>query len=250
MLRIDLIALALAGAMLAAPAAFGDKTAESANGGDGAPDTRLLENVYPGVDTDEIRPAQAPGLWEVNQGTAYGYITGDGRYMIQGDLIDLKSGESLTEARRNEARRELIDMVGADKTIAYPPDGGTEHVVYVFTDISCGYCRKLHRELGDYHAQGIELRYLFYPRSGPGSASFKEAESVWCADDRQAALTRAKAGGNVAPRQCKTPVMDHYLAGQQAGLRGTPMMVLADGTSINGYVPAASLAQRLDARSQ
>lgn len=238
MLRIDLFALALAGAMLAAPLAFGDKPAD-------APDTSMLENVYPGVNTDRIRPAPAPGLWEVSQGSAYGYVTADGRYMIQGDLIDLKTGESLTEARRNDARLELIDAIGAEQMIAFPPSGETEHVVYVFTDIDCGYCRKMHRELEDYHARGIEIRYLFYPRSGPGSSSFQAAESVWCADDRQDALTRAKNGANVPPRQCTTPIMEHYLAGQQSGLRGTPMIVLANGTSINGYVPANALVQRI-----
>ena len=119
--------------------------------------------------------------------------------------------------------------------------------MYIFTDVDCGYCRKLHRELDDYLAKGIAIHYLFYPRSGPGSASFKTAESVWCADDRQAAQTRAKANQSVEPKQCDNPIMAQYMAGQQVGLRGTPMILLADGTAINGYMPAARLEERLKA---
>ncbi|MBB86454.1 MAG: disulfide bond formation protein DsbC [Xanthomonadales bacterium] len=214
---------------------------------DGAPSVELLTAVYPSLDPETLRETAASGLWEVNQGTAYGYLTPDGRYLIQGDLVDLQTGESLTEQRRNESRKSVVDQFDADQMISFAPKGETKHDLYIFTDVDCGYCRKLHRELDDYLAKGIAIHYLFYPRSGPGSASFKTAESVWCADDRQAALTRAKANQSVEPKQCDNPIMAQYMAGQQVGLRGTPMILLADGTVINGYMPAARLEERLKA---
>ena len=215
-------------------------------------DTSLLYKMYPGTQSGELRKSPAPGLWEVNQGSAYGYVTGDGRYIVQGDLIDLKTGESITEARRDDARRELLADIGQQNMIVFSPPAGMprKHIVNVFTDTSCGYCRKMHQEMADYHAEGIEIRYLFYPRRGPGSEPFKEAESVWCANDRNAAMTAAKARRPVPEKSCPNPVMQHYVAGQQAGLRGTPMLVLEDGTSISGYVPAAALAQRIVAKGQ
>lgn len=217
-------------------------------GGEAGLDTTLLYQTYPGTRSGEVRAAPS-GLWEVNQGDAYGYVTSDGRYMIQGDLIDLKTGESLTEARRDDARRSLMADIGRDNMIVFAPPAGTptRHVVNIFTDTTCGYCRKLHQEMADYHAEGIEVRYLFYPRRGPGSDPFKTAESVWCADDRNAAMTAAKANRAVPPRSCSNPIMEHYIAGQRAGLRGTPMMVLEDGSSISGYLPAKALAQRIAA---
>ncbi len=214
---------------------------------EGAPDVELLTQIYPGLDIENMRQTEA-GLWEVSQGTAYGYLTGDGRYLVQGDLVDLQSGESLTENRRNESRKQVIDQIGEGQMVTFAPEGETKHVIYVFTDVDCGYCRKLHRELDDYLSRGIEVRYLFYPRSGPGTASFKTAESVWCADDRQTALTRAKANQSITPKQCDNPIMTHYVAGQQVGLRGTPLILLADGTSISGYMPAEPLEQRILAK--
>jgi len=217
----------------------------SAETPDGAPDLGLLTAVYPGLDTDTLRDTGAGGLWEVNQGTAYGYLTPDGRYLIQGDLVDLETGQSLTELRRNESRLEVINQFGEGQMITFAPEGETRHEMYVFTDVDCGYCRKLHRELDDYLSKGIAIHYLFYPRSGPGSASFKTAESVWCADDRQAALTRAKANQSIEPKQCDNPIMAQYIAGQEVGLRGTPLILLADGTAINGYMPADRVEQRM-----
>lgn len=217
--------------------------------GDGSElDTSMLYEMYPGTRSGELRQSPS-GLWEVNQGDAFGYVTSDGRYMIQGDLIDLKTGESLTEARRDDVRRSLLADIGPQNMIVFPPPKGTptKHVVNVFTDTTCGYCRKMHQEMADYHAQGIEVRYLFYPRRGPGSEPFKTAESVWCADNRNAAMTAAKANRPVPPKSCANPVMQHYIAGQRSGLRGTPMMVLEDGTSISGYLPAKALAQRIAA---
>ena len=61
--------------------------------------------------------------------------------------------------------------------------------VSVFTDIDCVFCRRLHNELDEYLAAGIEVRYLLYPRNGPTSPSWAKAEDVWCADDRNEALT-------------------------------------------------------------
>ena len=215
-------------------------------GNSGELDTSLLFEMYPGTRNGELRESPA-GLWEVNQGDAFGYVTSDGRYMIQGDLIDLKTGESLTEARRDDARRSLLADIGPQNMIVFSPPAGTptKHVVNVFTDASCGYCRKLHMEMDQYHAEGIEVRYLFYPRRGPGSEPFKVAESVWCADDRNAAMTAAKSNRKVPSKSCSNPIMQHYVAGQRAGLRGTPMMVLEDGSSISGYLPAKALAQRI-----
>jgi thiol:disulfide interchange protein DsbC len=116
----------------------------------------------------------------------------------------------------------------------------------VFTDIDCGYCRKLHAEMAQYNAQGIGIRYLFYPRSGPNTDSFAQAQQVWCSADRKEALTQAKRGVHInAPASCSNPVQAHYDAGDALGINATPMLVLQDGEIVRGYVPPASLAARI-----
>lgn len=208
--------------------------------------------VIPSVQRENIRPA-APGLYEIQVGSQFAYVTADGKYLIEGDLIDLASGVSVTESKRKDERVAKLAALGEENMIVFGPEQASDaqHTVTVFTDVDCGYCRKLHREIDTYTQRGITIRYAFYPRSGPNTESFRKAQAVWCAADRKQALTLAKQGGAVeGDSSCPNPVMTEYQLGSELGLRGTPMMVLPDGEVVNGYVPAEKLAQRLDARKQ
>lgn len=216
---------------------------------------RIAENLrehVPELTPDAIRGTPIPGVYEVQSGQAFGYVSGDGRYLIEGDLVDLLSGVALTEERRKASRVALLKSIEEDHVISFSPPEGTpvSHNIWVFTDVDCGYCRKLHREIDSYLERGIKVNYLFYPRSGPGTASFKKAVSVWCSDDRQAAMTAAKGGASVTSDTCENPVMDDFRLGQLMGLRGTPMIVLEDGEVVQGYLPAPALSARLDAAPQ
>ena len=119
------------------------------------------------------------------------------------------------------------------------------YVVNVFTDISCGYCQKLHNEIAQYNDLGITVRYLAFPRAGLGSQSYDELVAVWCAKDPKEALTVAKSGGHVTQSQCANSVAEQYSLGQRIGVAGTPYIVLPDGSLIGGYQPAYQLIQSL-----
>lgn len=206
-----------------------------------------LIGMIPNLKLENIRPSAAAGLYEVQDGSNFGYVTADGKYLVAGDLVDLGSGESLTENSRKADRVARLAQLGEDNMIVFAPAGGGKHVVTVFTDIDCGYCRKLHSEIARYNEAGITIRYLAYPRAGLESDSARKAEVVWCSADRKAALTHAKAGEAVVGQpDCKNPVAEEWALGNALGLRGTPLLVLEDGSVVNGYVPAEVLAQRLE----
>jgi len=205
-----------------------------------------LKQVLPELQIDSVTETPVPGVYEVMLGSQVIYVSRDGRYMMQGRLIDLETREDLTEPRRSAARKQAVDQVGEDRMVIFAPDK-PKHTVTVFTDIDCGYCRKLHREIDSYLKAGIRVRYLFYPRAGEGSASFKEAVSVWCADDRLQAMTDAKAGKPVAAKTCENPVIDHMQLGESIQISGTPAIVLESGDLVPGYVPADRLAAMLRA---
>lgn len=206
-----------------------------------------VAQILPGLAPDAVRPSTAPGLYEVQDGANVAYVTADGKFLIEGDMVNLQTGENLTENLRKQDRLDKLASVGEDQMIVFAPQGRTKHVVTVFTDIDCGYCRKLHSEMAQYNAAGIEIRYLAYPRSGPNTESFRKAEAVWCAADRQTALTQAKAGMPVEGRGCAEVVQREWDLGNQIGLRGTPLLVLEDGSLVSGYLPPAALLQRLEA---
>ena len=129
--------------------------------------------------------------------------------------------------------------------IVFKPEK-SKYKVSIFTDIDCGYCRKLHGELDQYMAEGITVQYLFYPRAGKGSESYNKAVSVWCAEDRNAALTDAKNNKKIENKTCDNPIDEHMQLGVEFEARGTPMIVTENGNIFPGYVPAKRLKAALD----
>ncbi|WKZ13625.1 MAG: DsbC family protein [Gammaproteobacteria bacterium] len=217
--------------------AFGEGDAEAVQ-------KRLAER-FPDVRVEQIRPSPIPGLFELRIGPQIAYVSADGRYIVRGDLIEVSTDTNVTEAQRNSARLAAIDDVGEDRMIIFSP-AKVKHTISVFTDIDCGYCRRLHREIDQYLAQGIRVRYLFFPRSGPNTESWAKAEAVWCSPDRNAALTKAKLGEVIKVPGCKsTPVQEHYSLGLALGVQGTPAIVTDTGELVPGYVPSDELAQYL-----
>lgn len=174
------------------------------------------------------------------------YTTADGAFFFTGDLFAVRDKElvNLAEEARQLDRVELLADIKQSEMIVFAPEV-TKASVAVFTDVDCGYCQKLHREIPELNRLGIEVRYLAYPRAGVGSGSFDKLVTAWCADDQQTAMTRLKNREQLASRSCPNPVARQYRLGQQMGISGTPAMITEDGRLLPGYMPAAVLAQTL-----
>ncbi|NBS16457.1 MAG: DsbC family protein [Gammaproteobacteria bacterium] len=208
-----------------------------------------LKLALPTLKADSVAESPIKGVYEVVVGTRLFYVSEDGHYLMQGAMIDLKTREDVTEKKLSGARLSALAKIGTDNMIIFKPKI-QKHVVYVFTDIDCGYCRKLHSEMEDYLREGIEIRYLFFPRAGKDTDSYYKAVTVWCSKDRNAALTRAKNGENLARKECKNPVDDHMALASAMGANGTPMIVTEKGTIYPGYVPAKELLKILEEKSE
>ena len=197
------------------------------------------------IDPQEIFESPIEGWYTIRKGAVIAYISADGRYLLQGDLIDLQDNSNLTEQARNDARVVMLSAVADEDLIIFSPDK-VQHSVSIFTDIDCTFCRRLHAQIDGYMDQGIEIRYFLYPRNGPTSPSWAKAENVWCADDRNKALTLAKLDKEYPTHTCDSSIVsNHYLIGQDVGLRGTPAIVLDDGTLFSGYLPPAQLKEAI-----
>lgn len=207
-----------------------------------------LKLLLPDVEVTSVKSSPVPGLYEVVVGTDVVYVTADGRYLVRGSIIDLETRLNLTAPVEAGIKANAIANVGEKNMVIFEPKE-TKYTVTVFTDIDCGYCRKLHSQIDEYNNLGIRIRYMFYPRAGLGSPSYRKAVAVWCADDRREALTLAKAGKKIEEKECENPVRDHYELGQSLGVSGTPALVLDDGTMLPGYIPPDRLAAYLESRT-
>ncbi len=210
------------------------------------PRTALLKRLPPGAKLEDLRPSPVPGLYEFMQGAELSYLTADGKFFIDGNIYDMDTRQNLSEAQRAQARLALIAAVPESQMIIFTPEN-PRYTITVFTDVDCGYCRKLHSEIAEINKLGVRVRYMSYPRTGPGTESWHRAEAVWCAGNRNEALTRAKAGAAVdTTKICPSnPVEREYALGQAVGVRGTPTIVSDTGDLISGYMPARELVQQL-----
>ena len=207
-----------------------------------------LVKIIPPAKDSEIIATDAENVFRIDiQGTfAYAYVDGD--LVLIGDLLNSKTKENLGDLASAEIMASKIANVPVEKMIVYGPKDAKRHIT-VFTDIDCGYCRKLHREVPELNAAGVQVRYLAFPRAGVDSESYKKYVSVWCNADQQASLTSAKSGGSVANSTCNNPIAENYNLGRDVGVTGTPTIILDDGRVTPGYMPFAALLDRMGVKA-
>lgn len=238
--RAARLGLALLAALAAAPAPAADPLDADAL-------RALLLARFPEHVPDRIRRSPLPQLYEVVYGGEVLYVSEDGRHLLRGaDLFELAGLRNLTDAVRADARAQLLADYGTDRLVVYPARGERRHAVTVVTDIDCMYCRKLHAHIEELRNRGIEVRYLFFPRTGQDTPSYDKAVSVWCASDRLDALTRAKRLEPLEPRTCANPVVEHMELVENIGIASTPTIFRADGAVIRGYRPPQELQALLE----
>lgn len=206
-----------------------------------------VQGLVPGATIESIRPSAMKDVLEVVVNGEVVYVAADGSHLLQGRLYDTKQRSDLTAGTENGLRREVLSKVGDERRIRFAA-ADEKHRITIFTDVDCGYCRKLHQQMSAINAAGITVDYLMFPRAGQPSASFDKAAFVWCAVDRQDALTASMLNGELAADQrksCTHPVADTMKLGQRLAKLGTPTIIASDGSVLGGYLEPAQLAQRL-----
>jgi len=213
-----------------------------------------LARVTPDAKFELIEPTAVKGIYKVQieRGPTV-YMTENGKHFFAGDLFEVTGSQviNIAEQELEAERRELLAKVSEKDMIIFPAKQKKAHL-YVFTDIDCYYCQKLHREMDEINALGIEVRYLAFPRSGLGmdSGSYRKIATAWCAKDKNQALTDLKAGKQLTEYVCEdNPVASQYELGRLVGVNGTPALVTAQGQLIPGYKPANDLAKALGVSS-
>ncbi|MEM7079887.1 MAG: DsbC family protein [Pseudomonadota bacterium] len=214
---------------------------------DAAPLIAHLQSKMPNLRVKSVSESPVAGVFLVDLGDAgLVYATADGHYLFAGDLYATKDEFiNLTENRRMSRRAQLLGGVPRGDMVVFSPVGETKDYVQVFTDVDCGYCRKLHLEVPALNAMGIEVRYLAYPRAGLGTPSYTKIASAWCAKNPEEALTAVKAGQVIPAVECENPIASQFDLGRKVGVSGTPAIITSSGLLLPGYMPAGELAKAI-----
>lgn len=215
-----------------------DKASESAI-------KQRLSGILGDASIETIQPTPVDNLYAVSVEGQVVYVTGDGRHMLRGELIDLVERRNLTQTRQRDDLATAVENLDEDNLLIYEPEGPTQYEVTVFTDIACPYCRRFHRQLDAYLERGIRIRYAFLPRAGPDSEAYDQAVAAWCAENPHRALTRAKDGETLTPGDCDNPVGEHLQLARGLGIRGTPAIITNSGRKLGGYLGPDDLVDAL-----
>ena len=210
--------------------------------------SEITELLRQRLGTNDIAPVQeteVKGVYQTRFGNRYAYIIGEGRYIFIGDMVDLKETRNLTETARRTYAVDELNAVDNSRLVVFPAEGEEKTQLHIFTATTCGYCQKLHQEIGELQKAGITVRYLPFPRGGNRGRGYGELKQVWCAEDQQLAMGVAKGVkvGELGATDCTldTMVDDGFVLGQKLGVNGTPAIFTATGQQVGGYVPYQSL---------
>jgi thiol:disulfide interchange protein DsbC len=210
---------------------------------------KAITGINPMIQIESVKPIDQTPFFEVTLKTGERiYTDSTGSHFVAGDLYQVGSGgvKNLTDIGRRADRQELLGQLDESTLIVVPPKGEVKHRLLVFTDIDCGYCRRLHSEIEQLQENGVEVRYAAFPRAGVGSDSYNKYVSVYCAKDQNATMTLAKQGETPEVATCDNPVADQYQLGQKLGITGTPTLIFEDGEMQPGYAPWKELLKRMN----
>lgn len=209
--------------------------------------TAKLSQAIPQYKVTSVRPSPFEGLYLATIGGADVLVSADGSKFIQGDIFDITAGgvSKWEDPAIVAERKKVLPTVNPNDAIIFKPATKTKAVVYVFTDVDCGYCRQLNSEMPEYNKLGIEIRYLAYPRGGIPSPSADKLVTAWCSKDKQNTLTKIKEGYDVPNVTCPNPVAAEFEMAMRLGVTSTPSLWFPDGRIRAGYLPPSALAKEL-----
>lgn len=214
-----------------------------------SPEEKIKERVSSLVSTEfgvEVKAIGSTGIYEVVLGSEVLYMTEDANYLVMGNLVDLRTRDSVTESTKTKARKQILGTLDVSSMIEFPAKGKVKHIMTVFTDIDCPFCKKFHKEVPKLNEAGITVRYMAFPRSGIDTPSFKKMEAIWCADDQVKAMDEMKNQNKLpSSKACSSPIKQHLTEVRKLSLNGTPALLFEDGNLVPGYVPAEEIIKGL-----
>lgn len=192
---------------------------------------------------DEVSKTPMPGLYEVrvNQSDIL-YTDAEGSYLLQGELIDTRTRNNLTEERVSKLSAVDFKSLPLKDSFTIVRGNGKRRIA-IFEDPNCGYCKRFEKDLAK--IDNVTVHVFLYPVLGPDSQT--KSQAIWCAKDKAKAFEDWMLR-NIAPTpaSCDSSAIQRNLAlGKQHRITGTPTSFLPDGTRLPGAVPLEKIEQAL-----
>lgn len=210
-----------------------------------------LEERMPGIKIGQINPGPMPGLFEVVvNGINVMYTDKKGELAFMGNVIDLKTKESLTQ-KRTEALAfvDFAQIPLAQAIVKVKGDGSRKLVV--FSDPDCPYCKQLEKELA--FVDNVTIYVMLYPLEELHPGARKRSEAVWCSSDQAKAWDNLMLYGKepaATTGECKTPLDEIHALAQRLAITGTPGLVFQNGKLVPGALKTEQIEALLKAAAK
>ena len=193
------------------------------------------------VKVKSVHPAPISGLYEVLVGNDIFYTDASGKYLLQGEIIELATGKNITEQRQNDLNRikwSDLNQSNAFKTVR----GNGSRQLAIFSDPNCGYCKRLEKSLQQ--LDNVTIYTYLIPILSPDSA--QKAKQIWCSADPSKTYIDWMVNG-VSPNgksDCTTPLDKNLAFAKTYGITGTPTLFFIDGSRFPGAVQITDIEKK------
>jgi len=203
--------------------------------------TDLQKKLGANAKVRSVSPAPVSGLYEVLVGNDVFYTDSSGKYLIQGEIIELATGKNITEQRQADLNRiKWADLLPANaiKTVR----GNGSRQLAVFSDPNCGYCKRLEKSLQQ--LDNVTVYTYLLPVLGPDS--LQKSKQIWCAADPYKAYMDWMISGSAPSGKgdCATPLDKNMAFAKSYGVTGTPTLFFTDGSRFPGAVQITDIEKK------
>ena len=208
---------------------------------------KSLERQYPNIQISSINKIDQD-FFEVKIGEEIYYLTLDLKHLIAGNIIEMSTGNNITENSYKKTRLDYLPQISDDDVILYA-SANSKHTLTIFTDTSCPYCQKLHNEIDNLVSNKISIKYVLFSRNGSDSDAYNDMVSVWCSKDQKKTLDELFDGSFIESKTCVNPIDNNYTKAMNLSVNGTPMIFFDDGSVIPGYVSSDKIIEALRSKN-
>jgi thiol:disulfide interchange protein DsbC len=190
-----------------------------------------------------VSPAPVTGLYEILVGNEIFYTDSTGKYLIQGEIIELSTGKNITEQRQSDLNRIKWSDLNQANAIKNVRGNGSRQLA-IFSDPNCGYCKRLEKSLQQ--LDNVTIYTYLIPILSPDSA--QKAKQIWCSSDPYKAYIDWMVNG-VSPSgktDCSNPLDKNLTTAKNYGITGTPTIFFTDGSRFPGAVQITDIEKKLN----
>lgn len=204
--------------------------------------TDLQKSLGPNMEVKSVAPSPVAGLFEVIVNNNLVYTDAQGKFLIQGDVVEIKTGTNLTELRQNELSKIRWSDLPLQNAVKVVKGNGARKVA-VFADPNCGYCKRLEKTFAE--MDNLTIYTFLMPILSADSTT--KSKQIWCASDAGKSWVQWMVN-NVTPSgksDCSNPLDKNLALAKSFNINGTPAIFFMDGSRIPGAAGKDALEKKL-----